>query len=163
MNINPVKALESLHACDSGPDDALPWVRAHYPRAPRRAWEECERADWLLWLAWTLLGDDPRVRLAACACARTALQYVPAGEERPLRAIETAEAYARGEATEEERSVAESAAWSAARSAAARSVAESAALRDMAPLVRKHVPWEAIRDAWIAEEELSDEKATART
>jgi len=35
---------------------------------------------------------------AACACARTSLRYVAPGEHRPLRAIETAEAWTRDEA-----------------------------------------------------------------
>jgi hypothetical protein len=39
---------------------------------------------------------------AACDCARTALRYVPGGEDRPRLAIETAEAWCRGEATEQE-------------------------------------------------------------
>ena len=40
--------------------------------------------------------------LAACACARLALVHVPAGEGRPLAAIETTERWARGEATLDE-------------------------------------------------------------
>jgi len=62
------------------------------------AWAECERADWMLWLADRVMARKPVV-LAACACARTALQYVPAGEDRPRVAIETTEAWARGEVT----------------------------------------------------------------
>ena len=37
--------------------------------------------------------------LAACACAETALKYVKPGEDRPHKAIETARAWARGEAS----------------------------------------------------------------
>ena len=45
-------------------------------------------------------GVDRRlVVLAACDCAETALRYVPPGEDRPRRAIETARAWARGQAT----------------------------------------------------------------
>jgi hypothetical protein len=46
-------------------------------------------------------GDASRKPLvmAACECARLALPYVSAGEERPLRAIETAEAWCRDETT----------------------------------------------------------------
>ncbi len=38
----------------------------------------------------------------ACACAREALQFVPAGEERPLLAIETTERWLAGQATVDE-------------------------------------------------------------
>ena len=64
------------------------------------AWETCEDAcDMLCLLAYV---DRKAAVKAACACARTALQYLPPGEDRPLRAIETAEAWTRGEATEDQ-------------------------------------------------------------
>jgi len=91
-----IQRLESLGACQP----AIDWLRTQ--STPRQAWESCERADWLLWIAERHGAPESAVRLAACACARTALQYVPAGEDRPLRAIETAERFARGEATVEE-------------------------------------------------------------
>jgi hypothetical protein len=50
---------------------------------------------------------------AACLCAREALRYVPAGELRPLRAIETAEAWTRGEATIAQVRAARDEAWAA--------------------------------------------------
>ena len=83
--------LIKMGACE----DAVAWVGE---RDIAAAWAECERADWMLWLAGRVVAREPVV-LAACACARTALQYVPAGEDRPQLAIETAEAWARGEAT----------------------------------------------------------------
>jgi len=60
------------------------------------------RGDWALeWLVKQ--GVDHRaVVLAACECARLALVHVPDGEERPRKAIEAAEAWARGEATLDE-------------------------------------------------------------
>ena len=61
-------------------------------------WRDCERGDWMLWLAAKAGVDRHIVVEVACACARTALQYVPAGEERPRRAVELAEAWARGKA-----------------------------------------------------------------
>ena len=114
-------------------------------------------------------GVDRRlVVLAACDCAETALRYVPAGEDRPRRAIETARAWARGQATLAQVRAASSAASafvdaayavsayaaSSAASASAFAAASSAAssasatwlsarassLRSMAPLVRRHIP-----------------------
>ena len=63
------------------------------------AWEVCDDARWMLHAAASVAVDRRIVVLAACACARTALRHVPEDEARPLRAIETAEAWARGEAT----------------------------------------------------------------
>ena len=94
--------------------EALDWLRETGYDA-QRAWEACERADWMLW-ACARLGVDRRLLVtAACRCWRAeAQQFVAEGELHSLRAVETAEAWIRGEATEEE---CESAAWSAAWSA----------------------------------------------
>ena len=61
------------------------------------AWDACERGDWMLWYLGRCGVDRRRLVLAACACARLSLGYVPAGEDRPRLAIETAERWARGE------------------------------------------------------------------
>ena len=89
------KSLIDLGACAG----ARAWA-SNYPTL-RDAWLACDRADWMLWLvAYTL----PRERLVwvTCQIARTALGYVPVEEERPRAAIETAEAWTRGESTLEE-------------------------------------------------------------
>ena len=83
--------LIKMGACE----DAVAWVG---DRDITAAWAECDRADWMLWLAGRVVAR-PLVVLAACACARTVLRYVPDGEDRPRVAIETAERWARGEAT----------------------------------------------------------------
>lgn len=87
--------------------DFLLWVGS---KPLECAWSECERGDWMLDWAVANGADRKLVVMAACACARTALQYVRADEDRPRAAIETAEAWARGEASAEE-------AWRAADSA----------------------------------------------
>lgn len=66
--------------------------------ALRRWWNTEEDAGELLWYAASRISQQALVLLAT-ACARTTLRYVPEGEERPRIAIETAEAWARGEAT----------------------------------------------------------------
>lgn len=101
--------LKKLAACN----DAIEWAG---DRDARAAWNECERADWMLWLAQRVL-DLKLVMRAACACARTALQFVPAGEDRPRVAIETAEVWTRGEATIEAVRIASVAARTAAQAA----------------------------------------------
>ena len=90
------------------------WAEAH-GGPMEELWRDCERGDWMLWLAVRAKIDRRVVVNAACACARTALQYVPAGEERPRRAIEAAEAWARGEETlEAVRTAADAADYAAA-------------------------------------------------
>jgi hypothetical protein len=101
--------LRGLSACS----EAIVWSEA-YDDLPT-AWDACERGDWLLWYAARAEVDRRLIVRAACACARTALRYVPEGETRPLRAIEAAEAWTRGEVTIDE---VRSAAY-AARAAAA--------------------------------------------
>jgi hypothetical protein len=58
------------------------------------AWAECERGDHLLWVVARLNVDRRLIARAAAACAETALQYVPAGEDRPRLAIEAVRAWA---------------------------------------------------------------------
>ena len=91
------KWLVQHHACSV----AVTWVRKHgYGLAA--AWEACERADWMLWLAAHVGVDLRLIVRVGCACARTALPFVPADEPAPRIAIETAERWTRGEATREE-------------------------------------------------------------
>jgi len=152
-------AIAHMRPCE----EAVEWLETQSTR--KEAWQNCERGDWMLWLLGHLAGEPwsderkPHV-LAACACARQSLPNVPQGELRPLRAIETAESWARGEgATPEEVSAAwsaaESAAWSAAGLAAesvaesaaetvaetvARSAARSESLKQSADIIRQYFP-----------------------
>ena len=141
--------LARLLACD----DARVWSK---DKSLAEAWATCERADWMCWLLVRLHPYTAgQVRLALCACAETALQYIPAGEDRPRRAIEVARLYARGQATDQQLAAAGhaagAAAWAAAGHAArdvawdaaghaAGAAAGDAALRDMAQIVRRLIP-----------------------
>ena len=121
------------HWSDALPSDTCREAREWCLTQPsyEAAWETCERGDWLLWLARQLGVDRRHLALAACACARLALPRVPAGEERPRIAIETAEAWARGAASlVEVRAAADAAYYAAAyyASAAARAAAAAAAV-----------------------------------
>ncbi len=84
--------LKGKHACKAGPT----WVRAT-PGEPKKLWAVCPRGDWMLWLAWKARVERRLLVRAACACARGALVHVPASDKRPRRALEAAEAWARGE------------------------------------------------------------------
>jgi len=101
--------LRSLGACP----ESIAWADC-YGSAYTTALAACPDRSWLTWLYGRLLTRghvrrEPLV-IAACLCAREVLHLVPAGEERPLRAIETAEAWCRGEATLDEVRAARSAA-----------------------------------------------------
>ena len=118
--------LNELGACSS----AIGWAHG---KTLHVVWETCDRGDWLLWLAGKMADKKgwptrKQVVLAACACAETALKYVPKGEDRPKKAIQTARAWARGKATlEEVRAAAYAAAYAAAAYAAAAYAAAYAA------------------------------------
>jgi len=161
--------LTELGACA----EAVKWAGR---KTHKKAWGTCQRGDWLLWIAGKLNVDRKKLVLAACACARTALKYIPAGEDRPRIAIETAEAWTRGEATIDQVRTAAYAAYAyAAEGAAAYAAyaatayaayvyaaegaadaaayaAESAARKDIADIVRKIIPFSDIKEA-IAEYE----------
>jgi hypothetical protein len=109
-------ALVALDACS----DAVEWARGY--ATLDAAWAACDRGDWLLWYVGRISGPSEsvsrrRVVMAACACAHTALHLVPSGEYRPRVAIETAERWARGDAScslDDVRAAAWDAAWAAA-------------------------------------------------
>ena len=168
--------LAELGACP----EAVEWAGR---KTHKKAWETCKRGEWLLWIAGRLGVDRKLLVLAACACARTALKYVPDGEDRPRIAIETAEAWTRGEATiDQVRSAAYASAlaayaayatnapYAAARAAAyaanaasraaayaaqaAYAASRAAARKDMAAIVRKIIPFSVIKKAIAGCEEV---------
>ena len=101
MKTETIKKLKQLKPCY----DALEWVEKQPSR--KSAWDNCERGDWMLWLLGKRsgeVGSKSRKKLVwtACQCARLSLPYVEKGEERPLKAIETAEKYTKGDATLDE-------------------------------------------------------------
>ena len=157
-----IARIRLLRACP----EALRWCAQHASLAA--AWAACERGDWMLWLLGKLAGppkSDSRkaLVLAACECARLALPCVSADEERPLKAIETAESWARGEASMDDLraaaydaaaaaaadaadAAADAAAYAAYAAADAADAADAAAyarartLTQCADIVRKHYP-----------------------
>jgi len=119
--------LHDLRACSEARD----WARN---KDLHEVWVTCERVDWLLWLAGRMAGAPGwptrnQIILAACACAETALKFVPEGELRPRLAIEAARAFVRGDANIEDVRVARraAAAYAAAAYAAAADAAYAAA------------------------------------
>ena len=87
--------LTEMHACF----EAVEWVG---DMSLRQAWRRCKRGDWMLWLAVRRGVDRKEIVWVACQCARLALKHVPEGEERSRLAVETAEAWTRGEVSDQE-------------------------------------------------------------
>jgi hypothetical protein len=95
-----IDEIAKLGACS----DAIDWLCAEQHPTFEAAWTACPDGIWLLWYAGRMAGPPGHASriplvLAACDCAATVLHLVPAGEERPRRAIEAARAWVRGEAT----------------------------------------------------------------
>ena len=93
--------LKKLEACQEAIDYAKGFETL------QDAWDACERGDWMLWFIGKQAGKPGSEKrkllvLTACKCARLSLKYVAKGEKRPLKAIETAEGWARGENTLDE-------------------------------------------------------------
>ena len=137
-----IEWLKSQSACA----EAIAWCGE---RSAREAYTQCERADWLLWALGQIV-DRQLLVLAACACARRALQYVPAGEMRPLRAIETAERWSRGGAKISEVQTAADAAGAAAVAAAWAAEAEAAGAAAVAAAWAAEAAEAARAAAWAA-------------
>ena len=117
--------LKQLDACK----DAIEWAKDY--KTFQEVWDNCERADWLLWIAGNMSDKGINTRkdivLCACKCARLSLKHMPKDEKRPLKAIQTAERWAKGKATIGEVRSAANAAYAAAYAAYAANAAYAAA------------------------------------
>ena len=117
-----VNKLKTLGACY----EALDWA-SFQKGSFQDAWDECPRGDWMLWLLSMSKPDHKKIILASCKIARTVLKYVPKDEKRPLKAIQTTEAWAKGKATLKKVQDASNAAYLAASSASAAAAEASSA------------------------------------
>jgi hypothetical protein len=146
--------LQKLNACSEAVEyaDTFPTLQ--------KAWDSCERGDWMLWLIGKKSGNPENAKrkklvLCACECARLALKYTK--DPRVVKCIEVCEAWAKGKATIAEVREARLAAYAAyAAAAAAAAYAAYAAyaaaayaaagaariktLKTCADIVRKHYP-----------------------
>lgn len=82
--------LEKLNACQS----SINWVGG---KTLDQAWDECVRADWMIWLARVTDVDEKPLTLAKVKCARLAQHLMV--DERSLNALNVAEQFSRGEVT----------------------------------------------------------------
>ena len=134
--------LKSINACDP----ACKWQEG---KDLETVWNTCERGDWMIWLLVNSENEvtDRELRLIAVKCARQVQHLMKDG--RSINALDVAERFANGEATQEELNAAGdaaraagdaawAAAWEAAR--AARDAARAAARAKQAEIVREFVP-----------------------
>lgn len=148
--------LVKLGACA----DAVAWARTQPDR--QTAWANCHRADWMLWFCARYAGppwSEGRRRLVLCAadCAETALRRIrdERVERIALSAIQTARAWARGEATADDllgtgtsvAAAAAAAAYAAATDAAAYAAYDAAAYDVYATAAVVHSATAALRSA----------------
>ena len=85
---------------------------------------ESNGLDDALWCLRTVEGHDSEIRMFAVWCVRQVAHLM--ADERSLRALDAAEAYARGEVGEEELDAALAAAWAAWTTRAARATRDAA-------------------------------------
>ena len=126
-----IEPIADMEACD----EAVDWCEQF--DSLDEAWQACERGDWMLWLLGMLSGPPgsgsrKKLVLVVCQCARLALPYVKKGEMRPLKAIETAEAWARGDEGITLQDVRDAAARAASAASAAARVAYATYAADAA-------------------------------
>ncbi len=104
-------ALEQHGACS----EARAWAASY--STPAAAWDACHRPDWMFWALDKIdYHNDRALRLYACWCVRQVWHLL--GDERSRNAVEVAERYAVGEATDAELAATRDAALDATRDAA---------------------------------------------
>ena len=134
-----MKLLDELNACQ----EAKQWAAG---KTLSQAWQECQRADWMLWL----LGRSPiNKKIIATIAVEFAETCVHNAKDYPAFAecITTVKKYLSGQATQEELAAAESSALAAAEVAEVAGVAASAAEAAEAWSARSA----ALAAAWSAE------------
>ena len=156
-NVTPAEFCEKFNACPEGREWAM-----QYPTMIE-VWEavtaNAEHYEWSLWLM-TREGvfSDRALRLFACWCVRNTPTHDGRTvwdlltDTRSRRAVEVAEAYARGEATHEELDAAWYAAWDAARAATRAAAGTEAwyAAWDAAISAAKAAAWDSAKSFQLA-------------
>lgn len=111
MNAQEFKELLiKLDACE----EAVKWCEG---KSLQEAWQQAVNSDWMLWLLRNQpnKATDRDLRLIAIKCARQVQHLMK--DQRSINALDVAERFANGEATQEELTAAWDAAWDAARGA----------------------------------------------
>lgn len=117
MFYTTLKKIREQRPCQSGWEKLLKHLGKHKADDEPLSFKtilDSNGLDDAIWALRTL--DAPEVRLFAVRCVRQVQHLIK--DEHPLKALDIAEKYAIGEATEEELSAAGDAAWAAAGAAA---------------------------------------------
>jgi len=102
MTTESTPTLDTWLSRQGACSDARAWAAA-YPdtrEGRQRAWDECPRGDWMLWIGGKLSGEpgSPARRLlvrAAVACARTVLDKIPSEARAEIASVlDALDAYA---------------------------------------------------------------------
>lgn len=128
--------------------EAQEWF-SNFEGTLEESWLQCNRGDWMLWLLAKLEADRKRIVLSACDCARLVLHLN--SDKRVLAAIETAEAWTRGEATLRDLDRAAEAAKAAEAATWATEAAWAAWAAWTAARAAEAATWAAGAAAWAAE------------
>ena len=118
--------LIQLNACEP----AIEWANG---KDLETAWNTCERGDWMIWLLTESQNEvtDKQLRLIAVECCRSVQRLMT--DQRSINAVDVAERYANGEATDEELRQAQAAAEAAWAAWAAESKKQSDIVRKIVP------------------------------
>jgi hypothetical protein len=146
--------LIKIHACD----DAVAWVK---DRTLEEAWNECERGDWMLWLARRKNVDIKILTLAKVKCARLVEHLMT--DKRSIEALNVAERFARGLAKREELNAAAYAAYAAYAANAAAFAAYAAYAAAYASAYAAYAATDAASDAAAYAAYASDASAKEQT
>jgi hypothetical protein len=93
--------LENLSACS----DAVEWIKTQ--KNPTEAWQNCERGDWMLWLAKKLNVDDKKLTMAKAMCAKQVEHLMK--DQRSKDALQACFDYVNGKITREQLNAADAA------------------------------------------------------
>ena len=111
--------LMNLNACSS----AVEYVKTQ--KSAVLAWQNCERGDWMLWIAKKLNVDDKKFTMAKAMCAKQIEHLMQ--DQRSKDALQACFDYVNGKITREQLNAAAAAAAYAADAAAAAYAAADAA------------------------------------
>lgn len=138
-----VRELKRLDACE----EAVEWVKSHGGNSTE-CWHDCERGDWMAWLAAKTPGITRRQLVGALAdCTALSLKYYEAeypDDKRVRECINTCRRYAKDKATDKELETASAyaayAAAYAAYDAYDAATSRTRTLKRCANIFRKHFP-----------------------
>ena len=86
--------LKKLSACR----EAVKWVKTQ--KSPTEAWQNCERGDWMLWLAKRIKVDDKKLTMAKAMCAKQVSHLMK--DQRSKDALQACFDYVNGKITRKE-------------------------------------------------------------